>query len=219
MQPIVLFDLDGTLVKSEEGIFKSIEYALGKMHYEGFENLELRKFIGPPLFDSFTRYCHMTSDDANKTVAYYRERYSVTGMFEGELYPGVPAMLEALAAEGFTLTIASSKPEHYVERIVEHFGIAGAFEQIVGASMDASRSSKEFVIAEALCRLGADPATGGIVMVGDKEHDIFGARAHGIPCIAVTYGYGTAEEFDAARPAARVDSPAEIAEAVQALTR
>jgi len=194
----ILFDLDGTLTDSAAGIILSVSFALQKfgMHREPES---LKAFIGPPLKLSFQKECGLSEAEARRAVGYYREYYRERGIFENRLYPGVPEMLEKLNSTGARLYLATSKPTVFAEKILDHFRIARYFTRITGSNLDGSRVEKKEVITEVLS--GAEPAEAPqSVMVGDREHDIIGARHCGLASIAVTYGYGSLEELTAACP-------------------
>lgn len=195
MKKVILFDMDGTLTESGEGIIKSVQYALEKMGKPEPDMQKLSVFIGPPLLEQFMEYADMSREEAEKAVFYYRERYTATGMFENRPYPGIPEMLELLKKNGFLLAVASSKPEKFVLRILEHFHMKEYFDEVTGAELNEKRSKKADVIEEALCRLDRSGKRDQVIMVGDKEHDVFGAEETGISCVAVAYGYGTIEEL------------------------
>lgn len=202
----ILFDLDGTLTDPAVGITRAVAYAL--RHY-GIEVEDLRTlypFIGPPLSDSFEKYYGFTHEGAMEAIEVYREYFRDTGIFENTVYPGVPEMLERL--QGQELAVASSKPEVFVRRILEHFGLSGFFREAVGSELDGRRVKKDEVVAEALRRMHADPES--TVMVGDREHDVLGAARRGLPCVGVTYGYGSREELTRAGAAALADTPEEL---------
>lgn len=199
MKRVVLFDLDGTLTESGEGITKSVQYALEKMGRPEADLQKLRVFIGPPLPEQFMKYTGMSSEEAERAVFYYRERYTAVGIYENRPYPGIPEMLGTLQENGFLLAVASSKPEKFVIQILEYFHIKEYFAETAGAEMDGG-SRKADVIEKVLQRLGRSEERDQVIMVGDKEHDVFGAREAGIPCVAVAYGYGTMEELEAAKP-------------------
>ena len=207
---IILFDLDGTLVESEEGIIKSIQYAADKLNLPAKTALELRPFIGPPLLEQFMAFYDLDKATAEKAVAFYRERYAPIGVLECQLYPGIKNMLEELKNQGFILGVASSKPETFVKQVIEHFDLTENFSAIVGSTFTAERNTKGLVIQEAIKRLEANPRKDSIVMVGDKEHDVFGAREQQIPCVAVLYGYGSKEELELAQPLQIVESVNEL---------
>ena len=206
----LLFDLDGTLTESGEGIIRSVQYALDKLGIKENNTEQLRRFIGPPLVDSFMRHYGFPKEKALEAVEIYRERYGRTGIFENALYPGVEEMLQNLKAHGFILSVASSKPEHYVRQILDHFKLTGYFDEIVGATMDGKRLTKTQVLEEVLKRLNLYERKEEILMIGDTEHDIRGAGEHGIECVVVTYGYGDPEKMKAEKPLKIVDSVEEL---------
>ncbi|MCD8097641.1 MAG: HAD family hydrolase [Lachnospiraceae bacterium] len=210
MRKCILFDLDGTLTESGEGIVKSVQYALEKMGKPEPDAAKLRVFIGPPLIEQFMEYSGMNRAEAENAVVYYRERYEATGIFENRPYPGIEEMLKALKEKGCLLAVASSKPEFYVLKILEHFHIRDYFDEVVGATMDEKRTGKADVIAEALKRLKLGEKRESVFMVGDKAHDVIGARKTGIPCIAVSYGYGTMQELLPEKPFRIVQSVDEL---------
>lgn len=200
MYKAILFDLDGTLTQSGEGITKSVQYALEKLG-KPEENLDaLEVFVGPPLMEQFMKYADLDEETARQAVAFYRERYSTIGIFENRPYPGVAHMLEELKRKGYLLAVASSKPERFVKQILEHFDLAKYFVEMVGSEMNGSRTNKTEVIEETLRRLHLENHREKVLMVGDKEHDILGARKAGLECLAVSYGYGSIEELEAALP-------------------
>ena len=188
-----LFDLDGTLTDSGEGIMNSIRHALHKFGITEYEETTLRKFIGPPLAECFQKYFDLSPEEARKGIDYYREYYTDGGMFENEVYHGVKELLEGLNAKGKTLIVATSKPELFAEQILEHFELDRYFEEITGSELSGQRTRKAEVIAEALRRMAAAPEH--TVMVGDRRHDVEGAHANGVRCIGVLYGYGGREEL------------------------
>ena len=206
----ILFDLDGTLTESGEGITKSVQYALGKLGKPEEDLEKLKVFIGPPLMEQFMKYADLDEETARKAVEYYRERYSEKGIFENRPYPGVEDMLKELKRKKYLLTVASSKPEYYVKQILDHFQLTGYFDEIVGSEMNGKRTDKAEVIEETLSRLHMSDKRDQVIMIGDKEHDVFGARKAGLKCIAVSYGYGTEEELKNAAPFKTVASTDEI---------
>lgn len=190
----ILFDLDGTLTDPGEGITNSVAYALDKYGIDVQDKRELYKFIGPPLVDSFMKYYGFDADKALQAVEYYREYFRNKGIFENEVYEGVEDMLRRLHADGKRIVLATSKPEEFALRILEHFELKKYFTVVAGASMDSSRSKKGDVIAYALSMCGnVDKST--VVMVGDREHDIIGAKENALASIGVLYGYGNEEEL------------------------
>lgn len=194
MKKTVLFDLDGTLTDSGEGIINCATLALRHFGLPIPAYEDMRTFVGPPLRDSFIRF-GVPADQADEAIWVYRSRYIPTGMFENTPYPGIRELLEALRAEGYTLYVATSKPEEMSVTILEKFDLAKYFHRICGASIDSSRSTKDAVIAYLLESSGAKE---DMVMVGDTKYDILGAKAHGIPAIGVGWGYGKVEEMEEA---------------------
>lgn len=194
MKKTVLFDLDGTLTDSGEGIINCATLALRHFGLPIPAYADMRTFVGPPLRDSFIRF-GVPADQADEAIRVYRSRYIPTGMFENTPYPGIRELLEALRAEGYTLYVATSKPEEMSVTILEKFDLAKYFRRICGASIDSSRSTKDAVIAYLLEGSGAKE---DMVMVGDTKYDILGAKAHGIPAIGVGWGYGKVEEMEEA---------------------
>ena len=195
MFDVVLFDLDGTLTESGIGITRSVAYSLRKFGIEEQDQVKLDRFVGPPLIDSYMRYYGFSREQAVLAVEYYREYYAVTGIFENRVYDGVETMLQTLKDSGRVCVLATSKPEHFAVQILEHFGLSQYFSCVAGATMDEKRTNKADVIAYALDRIGN---TGKLIMVGDRHHDVEGAKAHGLPCIGVLYGYGSREELETA---------------------
>ncbi|HEL2149378.1 TPA: HAD family hydrolase [Streptococcus suis] len=196
MYQTILFDLDGTLTDSGQGILNSVAYALEKMGIEEPDTANLNRFIGPPLYESFSRFYQLNPEDTQSAVDAFRVYFKEKGMFENQLYPGIIPLLEELRTAGKTLVIATSKPEIFAKQILEHFGIAHYFDVIAGASLDSSRISKADIISYAINQLEAFP--NNAVMIGDREHDIEGARMHQLPAIGVLYGYGNKQEFEKA---------------------
>jgi len=195
MYQTILFDLDGTLTDPGLGITNSVMHALQKWGIEVTDRKSLYRFIGPPLQDSFMQYYGFSAEDAEKSVAYYREYFREKGLYENEVYPGAEKLLADLKAAGKKLAVATSKPEEFAIRILKHFQLDGYFDVIAGATMDSSRSKKADVIAYCLDRLGASDLF-SVVMVGDREHDIIGAKAAKVDSIGVLVGYGSREELE-----------------------
>lgn len=206
MYKVIFFDLDGTLTESGEGITKSVQYALEKIGRPEEDLEKLKVFVGPPLMEQFMKYAGVDETTGRKAVEYYRERYEVKGIFENRPYEGVEAMLQELKRRGYILAVASSKPEYYVKKILDYFNLTVYFNEIVGSEMNGARTSKTEVIEEALKRTNMSSWRSEVLMVGDKEHDVLGAREAGIDCVAVAYGYGTQEELTEAKPLKIVDS-------------
>ena len=206
MKKNILFDLDGTLTDSGEGVFNSAWYALKHFNLPLPSREEMRVMVGPPLRDSFLRF-GVAPDQVEKAVELYRERYVPTGMFENAPYPGVGAMLAALKDAGHHLYVATSKPESMAVEILTKFRLDGYFERIYGASMDNSRDTKDKVIAYILQELNCG---NNAVMVGDTKYDVLGAAEHGIPTVGVTWGYGLKSEMVEAGAVATVDTTAQL---------
>mgnify|MGYP002584534182 FL=1 len=210
MYKAIFFDLDGTLTESGEGITKSVQYALEKIG-KAEEDLEkLKVFVGPPLMEQFMKYAGVDEATGRKAVEFYRERYEVKGIYENHPYEGVEEMLQELKRKGYILAVASSKPEYYVTQILDYFKLSSYFDVVVGSEMNGARTSKSEVIEEALKRINMSDKRNEVLMVGDKEHDVLGARAAGLDCVAVAYGYGTQEELTEANPLKIVDSVDEL---------
>lgn len=196
---VVLFDLDGTLTDSKLGITKSVQYALSKfkIREDNLDNLE--SFIGPPLSESFQKHYDFDSSQAQQAVGFYREYFSTSGIYENEVYPGIPDLLADLKSKRKELIVATSKPTIYANQILNAFNLDQYFTVVVGSHLDGTRTSKTEIIAHALSTL-EKPKESNTVMVGDREHDVIGAQGNAIDSIAVTYGYGTPLELQRVNP-------------------
>ncbi len=203
----VLFDLDGTLTDPKEGITKSIQHALRALGRPVPPMEELLWTIGPPLRWNFVRLLG-SEDLADEGVRLYRERFGTVGLFENAVIPGIPDLLDRLVAEGRRLFVATSKPHVYATRIVEKFGLADRFLHVYGSELDGTNADKRDLLRMIVRREGLDPARS--VMIGDREHDVIGARNSGIATIGVRWGYGSDEELIEAGAAVLVDRPEEI---------
>ena len=190
----ILFDLDGTLTDPALGITNSVAYALSKWDITVSDRSELFKFIGPPLLDSFAEYYGFSDSQSRLALKYYREYFTDRGMFENRVYEGIPQLLSELRSRNKKLIVATSKPEEFAVRILQHFKLDGYFDFIGGASMDETRVKKADVIQYALdtCNINNKAS---VVMVGDRHHDIDGAKLCGLSSIGVTYGYGSINEL------------------------
>ena len=191
----ILFDLDGTIVDSAPGITATLAYTFEQMGLPVPTPSELVAYVGPPILDSFRDLAGFTTEEAQRALSIYRPQYLETGVYDATVYEGVPSVLHAIHTAGIPLSLATSKPELPATLILEHFSLASQFDIITGASADEVRSAKADVVAEAIVRLkaiGADLSNP--VMVGDREHDVHGAAAHGIPTIFVEWGYGSPAE-------------------------
>lgn len=209
MYDYIMFDLDGTLTDPKEGITKSVQYALSK---KGITETDLEKltcFIGPPLVVAFSEYYHMDEQTSLEAVAHYRERYKDVGLFENAIIDGIPELLEKLKNDGKHLFVATSKPHIFANKILERYGILKYFEKVVGAELDGTRNDKKDVIEEVLKDI---PKNAKIVMVGDRRHDCIGAKAWGIPCIGVKFGYAEEGELEDAGAVKIVATPEELYE-------
>lgn len=191
----ILFDLDGTLTDPFEGITNSVAYALKKMGITPPKNSELKKFIGPPLAESFEKFYGFSKEESYKAVDIYREYFAPKGIFENTIFKGIPEMLASLKNAEKRLALATSKPTVFAEKILKHFNIDKYFDVVVGSNLDGSMTDKAEVVAAALKGLGAvEPST--TVMVGDRSHDIIGGIKNGICTVGVTFGYGTKKELE-----------------------
>lgn len=197
MYEIILFDLDGTLIDSGAGITNSVIYALKKYGIEVFDRQTLYRFIGPPLHESFEKFYGFLPEQAKEAVEYYREYYREKGVYENVVYDGIEASLKKLSDAGKTLLVATSKPEAFAKQILSHIGLSGYFECIAGANMDGTRTKKSEVIAYALSLCGVRDVSKAL-MVGDREHDILGAKALNMDAAGVLFGYGSYEELKCA---------------------
>jgi len=214
----VLFDLDGTLTDPKPGITGCIAHALARLGRRAPDSDTMHWCIGPPLHDTFARLLD-TRDEGTiaRAIALYRERFGTVGLFENALYPGIPEAVAAVRAAGLATYVATSKPHVYATRIVAHFGLAPLFDRVYGSELDGTRVDKGELIAYALVEEKLE--AGRVVMIGDREHDLIGARRSGLRTIGVTYGYGTEEELRAHRPDALAHAPHAIPDLVATLLR
>lgn len=196
MYQTLLFDLDGTLTDSGPGIIHSAAYALEKMGIADDNSSHLSRFIGPPLYESFAQFYGLNAAETQQAVDYFREYFTSKGMFENHPYPGIPELLGKLQEQGKTLLIATSKPEIFAKQILAHFELDRYFTIIAGASLDDTRIKKGQIIAYALDQL--EKINGKAVMIGDRKHDVIGAKQHQLDSIGVLYGYGDREELTTA---------------------
>ncbi len=192
-----LFDLDGTLTDPFEGITNSVVHSLKKYNISVEDKQALKCFIGPPLYQSYMKYYGFSEEEALRAVEYYREYFAVEGLFENELYDGVHQLLETLKQRGKTVILATSKPAVYAKRILEHFDIAKYFDFVSGSELDGRRINKNEVIEYALGSVGITDRR-DCIMIGDRFHDIAGAKKTGIRSAGVLWGYGSREELEGA---------------------
>ncbi len=204
----VLFDLDGTLTDPAEGITNALMHAQRRLGMAVSPREDLYVFIGPPLIETFMSEWGLTRAESEQALVYYREHFSTKGLFENVPYEGIGQALAELKGAGLRLFVATSKPEPLSLRILEHFDLLPYFEAVAGSTMDEQRTKKGEVIAYALQTFHLDPAE--TVMVGDRKHDVIGARENGLPCLGVLYGYGSREELTAAGAAALVADVGEL---------
>ncbi|PHN52494.1 HAD family hydrolase [Pseudomonas sp. ICMP 8385] len=194
----VLFDLDGTLTDPREGITRSIQYALAKLGIDEPDLTKLEHFIGPPLLQAFMQFYDFDEARAWEAVNFYRERFKVTGLYENRVFDGVIPLLEALNGQGRQLYVATSKPWEFAREIARHFDFAKHFKVIYGSELDGTRTNKVELIAHLMRKEGMDPAT--TLMIGDRKHDLIGARSNGLDAAAVGYGFGSFAELSAEAP-------------------
>ncbi|MEG0295201.1 MAG: HAD family hydrolase [Clostridium sp.] len=206
----ILFDLDGTITDPKLGITKSVKYALNKFNIE-VDNLDsLCKFIGPPLKDSFIDFYGFTEEKAEDAIKYYREYFSVYGLYENFVYENLESMLIQLNEQGKSLIIATSKPAVFAEKILEHFGLMKYFDFVGGSNLDGTRVNKNEVILHALSKNNIENLS-EVIMIGDRKHDILGAKSVGIESIGVLYGYGDYDELNSNGADYIVESVRELA--------
>lgn len=207
---VLLFDLDGTLSDSATGILESLRYAFDVNGIPRLDPATEQTLLGPPFYESLPPL--IGEDRLWPVIESYRARYA-EAMYETKTFPGIEALLEALRRDGRRLALATSKSEAFAVPIVEHLGLAGYFETVAGDELDGSLGTKALVIGKALHRLGGPPRD-QVLMIGDRSHDVVGARAQGIECIAVGWGYATPGELEDARPSRICRTPRELADAL-----
>lgn len=202
----IFFDLDGTLTNPEEGILNSIQYATDYYKIPTIRE-DLKKYIGPPLIDTFTEL--ISKEKAEEAIVKYRERFSEGGgLFENEIYPGVSSTLEELKKRGYLLCTASSKPRIFVDKILEYFDIKKYFDFVGGATLDGKINKKEDVINTVIKKTKLLPAE--VLMVGDRKFDLIGAEAFGMDAVGVLYGFGSREELESYKNIALIDDIKEL---------
>lgn len=219
MYKYAFFDLDGTITNPGVGITSAVAYALNKYGIEVADKTTLYPFIGPPLIDSFMKYYDFSPEKSREAVVFYREYYSVKGIYENIVYDGVQKMLEELKSNGIFICLATSKPEEFAVKILEHYNLHIFFDMICGAAMDETRTKKHEVIEYAIDRIESECKTqvnkSDIIMIGDREHDILGAKKVGLDSLGVLYGYGNREELTNAGADYIVETPLEIVNIVR----
>jgi phosphoglycolate phosphatase len=204
----ILFDLDGTLTDPREGITRSVQHALAQLGIDEPDLQTLEHFIGPPLLQCFMHTYDFDEATAWRAVGHYRERFAEVGLYENQLFAGVGELLQLLGEQGRTLYIATSKPRVFAEQIARHFDFARHFKVIYGSELDGTRTDKVELIAHLLEQEGfaADTA----LMIGDRKHDLIGARHNGLDAAAVGYGFGSVEELQAEAPRYHFSTLAEL---------
>ena len=207
----VLFDLDGTLTDPREGITRSIQFALSKLGIDEPDLTRLEHFIGPPLLQAFMQVYGFDEAKAWEAVNYYRERFKVTGLYENRVFDGVTPLLETLSSQGRQLYIATSKPWVFAREIARHFDFAKHFKVIYGSELDGTRTNKVELIRYLMAEQGLDPAH--TLMIGDRKHDLIGARDNGLDAAAVGYGFGSFEELNSFAPKYHFETLAELHQA------
>jgi len=205
---ILLFDLDGTLTDSKQGIINSIRYTLEKMKLKE-NNINLELLIGPPLSESFEKYFGLDNKTARYAVSVYREYYAVKGIFENKVYPGIPELLQNLTDNNKTMTCVTSKAAFYAEQILDHFNLTQYFARTIGSNMDLTCTHKIELIKLALSYF-PNHNNSDFIMIGDRADDIIGAKKNNIASIGVLYGYGTSEEIKEEQPSYIVNSVKEL---------
>ena len=219
MKRLLLFDLDGTLTDAKEGITKCVQYALKHFGIEAKLN-DLLCFIGPPLFDSFREYYNLDEENAKLAVEKYRERFKDIGIFENGVYDGIIDMLKCCKEMGYKIGLATSKPEEFARRILDKYLLTEYFDEITGSTMDGSRNTKTDVIKEAFVRMGInDELKAQVLMIGDREHDIEGAKNCAIESVGVRFGYAKEGELEAAGADYIVSTVEELEELLERLGR
>lgn len=195
MYDTLLFDLDGTLTNPEEGITNCVKYALESFDIIETNREKLIAFIGPPLKTSFMGIYNMTESQADSAVAKYRERFAKVGMYENKVFDGVPQMLKALKEKGFKTAIATSKPIEFAREILRYFDLLKYFDLTVGPELNKGLGEKSEIVAEAISRLGVSGKS-KMIMIGDREMDVLGAKENGIASVGVTYGFAVDGELE-----------------------
>ena len=209
-----MFDLDGTLVDSSPGVWASIRVAAGSLGLPAPTPEQLGAMLGPPLQEGFGRVLRLGTEKIDRAVAAYREHYQAGAIFDVVVYDGIRELLTSLRASGVTLAVATSKPQPFAVRILEHIGLLAEFDSVHGASLDGTVRHKPQIIGAALA---AHPQCRPAVMVGDRSYDVLGASAHRLPCIGAGWGPAPFGELAEAGAAAVAGSPAEVPDALACL--
>ena len=211
----IFLDLDGTLTDPKVGITKSIRYAMTKIGAPLPKNLDLDWTIGPSLWDSFGKM-GLQNKDIDKAVTYYRERYTDVGLFENQVYKGIPAALKILQKNHIKMYLMTSKPHSYAKKITAHFGLTKFLTYEFGSELDGKNTNKTDLIGHALGFLNISPSK--VIMVGDRKYDIIGAKENFVKTIGVSWGYGTKFELEEAKPDYLIKNPEELTKTILSLT-
>lgn len=214
MYQTILFDVDGTLINSEQGIINALDYMSAQMHWAPIAEQDYYRFIGPALSESIPRYYHIDDQVVVLTaIKHFQDYYNERGIFECEVYPGITTMLQTLHAAGRHLAIATAKPEVMAQRLLAHFALDQYLDGIYGATLDETiRSRKVQIITYALDEMHLQNHLADVMMVGDRRDDVAGARDNHIDAMGVTYGFGTARELKDAGARVIATSPADVAD-------
>ncbi len=207
MTGALFIDLDGTLTDNKPGITVSARYALEKLGMPVADDHDLDWIIGPPMQETLLQITG-SPELAARALVHYRERFSTVGLFENDVYPGIPEALMALRVSGARLYLATSKPRVYAERILDHFNLAGYFDRLFGSELDGTNTRKTDLLRHALAETDEDPASA--LMIGDREHDAIGAKANGITPVGVLWGYGSRDELEAAGVRRLLERPQDL---------
>lgn len=209
MYSTVLFDLDGTVIDSGEGVTRCVQHALNYFGFREQLRESLNRFIGPPLHLSFEEFYGMSPEEAQKAVAVYRERYSTVGVFENTLYDGVEELIKVLHSRGIAVVLATSKPLVFAEKILDYFNLKRYFSHIIGSNLDGTLTDKAEVVAFALEKSGVTDKASAL-MVGDRKFDIIGAKTNGIASAGALYGYGSREELEESGADFIIENPLDL---------
>jgi phosphoglycolate phosphatase len=195
MKKYILFDLDGTLTEPQQGIVNSVKYSLEKLGIKDYNESILPSFIGAPLSQAYKEYFGLSEEKATEAIRLFREYFNPKGIFENHVYPGVEDLLSRLYSDGYTLAVATLKPLPATLRVLEHFGLKKYFTEVCGSDLKRTDEVKADIIGNAVSALGIKDKNLA-VMVGDRKHDLIGAKENGIDCICVLYGHGSKEELE-----------------------
>ena len=206
MKQVLLFDFDGTLFDTGPGVMNCVVYALERLGIRETDPQKLRKFMGPPLYDMFRELYGLDDAQGHEAVRLYRERYQPTGIWECAPYPGITELLQKLHNAGFLVAVATSKPTPSAMKILDHYSMVALFDYVCGSEFDGTRSKKSEVVSAVLEHFGLASHPESALMIGDRKYDVLGAKAVGVECLGVRYGYGEPGELESAGAIAVVDS-------------